>query len=77
MPNHKADIHQWTWYQDRKGTKYLCTSAGWAKDDETGEWAPTRITLLEFLTTEPKEIATEKMIKLLETGALVVVKSIY
>jgi len=77
MPyNAKADIHQWTWYQTKKGERYLCTTAGWTLvDAETQTWEPRNIHLLKILETEPKFIETEKMIKLLETGALVVIKS--
>jgi len=57
------------------GKRYVCTSAGWAQNPETQAWEPQNIYLLEILATEPKPIETTKMIQLLETGALVVIKS--
>jgi len=72
--NHKADIHQYTWYQSTGGKKYVCTGAGWVQNAETGEWNPERIFLLELFTCQPQHIETDRMIKLLETGNLVVIK---
>ncbi|GAA4327536.1 hypothetical protein GCM10023149_30990 [Mucilaginibacter gynuensis] len=78
MPNPKADIHQWTWYESRaNGKKYLCTSAGWCYDDEAQEWRPQNIHLLEYMTCEPQFIEYDKMIRLLEQGHMVVLKLPY
>jgi hypothetical protein len=75
MPyNPKSDIHQYTWYSWGP-KKFLCTSAGWALDAATNEWLPTEIYLLEFLTCKPRLMPTPKMITLLQTGEIVVIKS--
>lgn len=74
MPKMKSNIHLWTWYRRTSNGKiYLCTSSGWSKD-ETGDYFPTRIELLEFQTCVPKPIKYETMMELLTSGELIVTK---